>query len=149
MFSEIPNWVLSLLFSSILAIFLFWLRIRLQSIPSTYDAKRRIKDRFLKPNGKFYFNHNDNKYYINEIFVSKEKGLHNRIEELYTGNRCGRTQIIFSPNGEIPESVETNQIKVINLNNSKVGFFYETDTTVPKNIHSELLSNVKRELEEM
>jgi hypothetical protein len=148
MFSEMPNSVFLTGFSILVAILLFIIRIRIQSIPSTYEVERRIKIGIQKSDGERYVTVNDVQYYITLVSVTRKSGWFNRIKELYQGEICAEVGVVFGPKQAIPDSVSTEQLTHVGEDDVKA-FFFQTDETSPSSIHASLLRAIAEELDDI
>lgn len=121
---------------SIIALILSGVAILRQSIPSKYEAERRIREKFQIPNGEPRFEYRGTNYYINYITVSRNKGLYWRIKELFFRDISGETQIVFTIDGNVPEPLDVEYISTIDEEGVRA-LMFSMNTTQPDKLYNQ------------
>lgn len=126
---------------STLAIVLSLISIRRQSVPSKYEAERRVREKFEIPNGELKFDYNDTDYHISYISIMRNKGLTHRIKELLVGDISARTQIVFTVSGRVPTEIEDEYISTIDEEGVRA-LMFKMDTTHPRELYNQFSESV-------
>lgn len=127
-----PTTIISLSVSA-LAIILSLIAISRQSIPSKYEAERRIREKFQTPNGELKFEYNDVNFHINYINVSRHEGIYHRIKELIFRDISGETQVVFTVDSPIPNPIDAKNISRIDEEGVRAVNFI-MNTTQPRQL---------------
>lgn len=131
------------------AILLSLVAIRRQTIPSRFEAQRRIRESLQHPNypNKEMVVYTDRiNYDITYVVVIPEKGIHYRIAELVWGDIIAKTRIGFLVNIDVPDSVETEGVSVQSDSSPQLKLVY--DGTNPEDIFGEVRRLTSGELSE-
>ena len=118
------------------AILLSLIAIRRQSIPSKYEAERRIREKFEIPNDELNFEYNGTNYHINYINVIRRDGLSHRSEELVFGDLSGETQIVFTMSDQPRSTIETEYISTIDEEGVRA-LMFKMDTAHPSELYNQ------------
>jgi len=126
---------------STLAIVLSLMAISRQSIPSKYEAERRLREKFQTPNGELEFEYNDATFYINYITVLRHNGFYHRIKELIFRDISGETQVVFTVDKRVPEPIEAKNISRIDEEGVRA-IMFRMDTTQPDELYNQFSKSV-------
>ena len=126
---------------SAVAIFLSMISIRRQSIPSKYEAERRIREKFKIPNGELQYEYNDVTYYISYITIVRHSGLGHGIKELVLGDISAETQVVFTLSGQTPSTIDSEHISTIDEEGVRA-LMFKMDTTNPTELHNTFSESV-------
>ncbi|MFC7043960.1 hypothetical protein [Halonotius sp. GCM10025705] len=121
---------------SAFAIVLSLIAISRQSIPSKYEAERRIREKFQTPNGELKFEYNDVNYHINYITVLRQDGINHRIKELVFRDISGETQVVFTVDSRVPNPVDVKNISRIDEEGVRA-IMFRMDTTEPHELYNQ------------
>ena len=136
-----PNLSIVAALLSAAAIFLSVISIRRQSIPSKYEAERRVREKFKIPNGELQYEYNDVTYYISYITIARHSGLSHRVKELVLGDISAETQVVFTLSSQTPSTIDSEFISTIDEEGVRA-LIFKMDTTEPTELYNEFSDSV-------
>ena len=112
-----------------------------QSIPSKYEAERRIREKLQTPNGELNFEYGGVQYHINHITVERNEGWKSRFNELLSGDISGKTTIVFSDSIGVTKTIETDNISKIDSEGVRA-LIFAMDATHPTKVYNEFCESL-------